>query len=75
MITPASAEEVYSQVVKSLPPSERLRLATMILNDIPPQSVVDYSDEWSEEDMRDLTTHTFRYAAESFGEEDGAEGG
>jgi hypothetical protein len=75
LVTPASAEELYEQVVKSLPLSDRLRLATMILNSIPPQSVIDYSDEWSEEDMRDLTAHTFRYAAESFGEEDGAEGG
>jgi hypothetical protein len=74
---PATAEEIYSQVVKTLPPSERLKLATMILNDIPPQSVVDYSDDWSEEDMRDLTAHSMQYAAQSFGEEveDSAEGG
>jgi hypothetical protein len=73
MVTQTTAEEVYAQVVKPLPASERLKLATMILNDIPPLSVVDYSDEWSEEDMRDLTTHTMRYAAESFGEEDDAD--
>jgi hypothetical protein len=76
--SPATAEEVYSRVVKPLPPSERLKLATMILNGIPPQSVADYSDEWSEEDMRDLTAHSVRYAAQSFGEaedEDSAEGG
>jgi hypothetical protein len=30
---------------------------------------VDYSDEWSEEDMRDFTLHSLRRAAESFGEE------
>lgn len=77
MIVQSTAEEVYVQVVKPLPPSERLKLATMILNDIPPQSVVDYSEEWSEEDMRDLTAHTMRYAAQSFGEteSDDAEGG
>jgi hypothetical protein len=78
MITQSTAEEVYAQVVKPLPASERLKLATMILNDIPPRSVVDFSDEWSEEDMRDLTAHSMRYAAESIGEEEdeaGAEGG
>lgn len=64
----STAEEIYAQAVKLLPASERLKLATMILNDIPPQSVVDYSEEWSEEDMRDLTAHTVRYAAQSFGE-------
>jgi hypothetical protein len=77
MVTQTSVEELYAKVVKALPPSERLKLATMILNDIPPQAVVDYSEEWSEEDMRDLTIHSMRYAAESFGEEDdaGAQGG
>ena len=69
MVTQTTAEEVYAQVVKPLPASERLKLATMILNDIPPLSVIDYSEEWSEEDMRDLSTHTMRYASESFGEE------
>jgi hypothetical protein len=73
MATPASAEEVYAQVVKALPPSERYKLATMILNDIPPQSVVDYSDEWSEEDMRDFTAHSWRCAARSLGEEEAAD--
>lgn len=78
MITQPKVEEIYAQVVKPLPASERLKLATMILNDIPPLSIVDYSEEWSEEDMRDLTIHTMRYAAESLAEEPedgGAEGG
>jgi hypothetical protein len=73
-----SAAEVYSQAVKPLPPSERLKLATLILNDIPPRAVVDYSEEWTEEDMRDLTIYSLRYAAQSFGEEEeeaDAEGG
>ena len=36
----------------------------------PPQAVVDYSEEWTEEDMRDLTIYSLRYAARSFGEEE-----
>ena len=76
MTTQTTADGIYIQIVKPLPASERLKLATMILNDIPPQAVVDYSEEWSEEDMRDLTEHTLRYAAQSFGEEEtGADGG
>ena len=71
MMMKTTAEEVYSQVVKTLPPSERFKLATMILNDIPPRAVVDYSEEWTEEDMRDLTIYSLRYAAQSFGEEEG----
>ena len=65
-----TAEEVYGQVVKSLPISDRFKLAMLILNDIPPQAVVDYSEEWTVEDMRDLTIYSLRYAAQSFGEEE-----
>jgi hypothetical protein len=70
VISPSTAEEVYAQAVKPLPPSERLKLATMILNDIPPQSVVDYSEEWSEEDMRDFTAASWRYALQRLEEEE-----
>jgi hypothetical protein len=48
-----NVSEIYTGTIKSMPAADRLRLATMILNDIPPQSIVDYSDEWSEEDCRD----------------------
>jgi hypothetical protein len=65
-----TVQELYEQAVKPLPAPERLRLATLILNDIPPHSVVDYNDDWSEEDMREATLHSFRRAAASFGEED-----
>ena len=46
--------EIYEQTIKSLPASDRLRLAVMILTDIPPQAVVDYRDEWTEEDYHDF---------------------
>jgi hypothetical protein len=49
-------EELYEEQIRSLPTADRLRLATMILNDIPPQSVVDYRDNWSDEDLRDSRT-------------------
>jgi hypothetical protein len=75
MTTKTTAEEVYDQIIKPLPASERLKLATMILNNIPPQSVVDYSEEWSEEDMREFTAHSLRYVAQSLGDEEGATGG
>lgn len=65
-----TVKEIYNQMVKPLPSSERFELATLILNDIPPLAVVDYSEEWTEEDMRDLTIYSLRYAAQSFGEEE-----
>lgn len=71
-----TVNQLYEQTIKPLAPAERLRLATLILNDIPPQSVVDYSDEWSEEDMRDAALHSLRQADVSFadGEDDAQPG-
>ncbi|MDZ7292194.1 MAG: hypothetical protein ONB44_18730 [candidate division KSB1 bacterium] len=69
MTAQTTAETIYSQVIRPLPLPERLKLATMILNDIPPQAVVDYSEEWTEEDMRDAALYSFRRAAKSLGEE------
>ena len=49
-----TVDQIYEQTVKPLSMADRLRLATLILNDIPPHAVVDYSDEWSEEDLSDF---------------------
>lgn len=46
---------IYEQTIKPLPAADRLRLAVLILNDIPAQSVVDYRDEWTEEDYLDFS--------------------
>ena len=48
-------QDIYDRTIKVLPAAQRLALATLILNDIPPQSVVDFSERWSEEDYRDFT--------------------
>ena len=71
-----TVNQLYEQTIKPLSPAERLRLATLILNDISPPSVVDYSDEWSEEDKRDAALHSFRQAEVSFSDgEDEAQPG
>jgi protoheme ferro-lyase len=56
-----TVREIYDRTIKPLPPADRLQLATLILNDIPPQSVVDYSEEWSDEDLRDFTRATWAH--------------
>jgi protoheme ferro-lyase len=66
----ATPEAIYAQVVKPLPLPERLKLATMILNDIPPRAVVDYSEEWTEEDMRDFTAASWAYITKKLDEEE-----
>jgi len=58
---PKTAQIIYEQVVKPLPASERLKLATMILNGIPSLAVADYSEEWTDEDYRDFATASRAY--------------
>ncbi len=62
-----TAQEIYTQVVRTLSPIERLRLANLILNGLVEQdvSVVDISDTWTEEDKLDVTNFSLQYAATS----------
>jgi hypothetical protein len=73
--SPTTAEEIYDQVVKPLPPSERYKLATIILNEISPHAVVDYSDDWSEEDIRDFTAASWKYVLEQIEKEESGDVG
>ena len=52
-------QEMYEQIIKPLPAGERLRLATLILNDIPSQLVIDQSDAWTREDEQDFSRATW----------------
>lgn len=54
-------EQLYEQAIKPLPAGERLRLAVLILNDIPPQAVADYSDEWTEQDQQDFSRASWQH--------------
>jgi hypothetical protein len=61
-------EEIYDEAIKPLSPSERFRLATLILNEIPPQSVVDICDAWNDQDMADITAFSARLFATKYPE-------
>ena len=65
-----TAQEIYNQVVLTLPLTERLRLATLILNDLVQQNVavIDQSDTWTEQDRIDLSNFSMQYAATLFPE-------
>jgi hypothetical protein len=67
-----TAQEIYTSSVKDLPPSERLRLAALILDDLAGKDtvLVERRDDWSDEDMRDLAAYSMRYATSSYPEED-----
>ncbi|MBL1209113.1 hypothetical protein [Geminocystis sp. GBBB08] len=57
-----TVQEIYSEVVEILPLDERLRLATMILNDLTNKniSLVNYSDTWTEEDQIDIVNYSLQ---------------
>jgi hypothetical protein len=65
----AAIAELYDSSIKTLPISARLQLAARILNDIPPQAVVDYQTEWSEQDQQDASAYSLWRAAASFDED------
>jgi hypothetical protein len=63
-----TAKEIYIQVIRNLSPTERLRLATLILNELVGQQLpsVDQSDTWTEEDQVDIMSFSLQYAATTF---------
>jgi hypothetical protein len=67
-----TAQEVFAETVRALPPSERLRLAALILQDLAQSevAVVDRCDTWSEQDQHDLTNFSLQYAAELYPEDE-----
>ena len=62
---PTTIDEIYTQVIRVLPPGARLQLATLILNNLASQNVgvVDESDTRTEEDISDLSKFSLQYAA------------
>jgi hypothetical protein len=66
-----TAQQLYVSEVSVLPASEQLRLATLILEGLTESAaaVLDFSDHWSDEDMRDLVAFSLRHAGKTVGEE------
>jgi len=60
-----TAREIYERDIRQLPPMDRLRLASLILDDLtgPSSRPLDVSDQWSHEDIADLTKASLDYAA------------
>jgi hypothetical protein len=72
LIMPPTAQDVYNQVIQDLPPNERLRLATLILNELVQQESqsIDHSDTWAEQDQTDIVNFSLQYADSLFPEEE-----
>lgn len=65
----SAMDDMYERDIRPLPATERLRLARRILDDLPPESVVDYSEAWSDEDLSEVSHFSLQQAAQSFVEE------
>ena len=65
---PTTIQEIYTQFISLLSPSDRLRLATLILNNLVQSNtdVVDESDSWTEQDQLDLAIFSTEYAASAY---------
>lgn len=57
--------QIYNLCIRVLPSSDRLRLATLLLNDLVQQdsAVIDESDSWTDSDIADLSNFSLQYAA------------
>ncbi|NJL37369.1 MAG: hypothetical protein HC840_19355 [Leptolyngbyaceae cyanobacterium RM2_2_4] len=66
----AAIQEIYTQVIRTLSPAERLQLATLILNNLVQHDAdfVDQSDTWTEQDQVDLVSFSLQYAATGYPE-------
>jgi hypothetical protein len=70
---PTTIQELYTQILRILPPVDRLRLVTLILNDLVQNNTnsVDESDTWTEQDQLDLVNFSLEYAATGYAEDEG----
>lgn len=70
--TDQTLQEVYQTIVATLPASDRLRLAALILNELAqqPVSVVDGSNAWTEQDQLELASFSFQHANSLFLDEE-----
>ena len=66
-----SALELYQQTIKSMPSSQRLRLASLILHDLSEATgPVDESGEWTEADLADVSRASLQHIAHQMWEDD-----
>jgi hypothetical protein len=67
-----SARDIYETSIRPLPPMERLRLASLILDELAATNGagLDIRDDWSDEDIADLTALSLKHAAVSGVDED-----
>jgi len=48
-------EQLYEEAIRPLPVGERIRLAWLIMWEHAGTGTLDYSEEWTDDDLRDFT--------------------
>ena len=48
-------EELYEEAIRPLPVGERIRLASLIMREHAGTGRLDYSEQWTDEDLREFT--------------------
>lgn len=76
----SSVDRLFEEQIRPLPESDRLRIAALILQQYadhspaPALSLADrfenYSDEWSEEDLREASMASWQYVIDRVGDDD-----
>ncbi len=69
-----TVEAIYAEVTRCLSLTERLKLASLLLNDIaqPGVTLIDRATSWSEVDQQELAAFAWHYAATAYPDEDEA---
>jgi hypothetical protein len=57
-------KDLYDTRVRPMPPAERLQLVRLIIDDLAPsEKPLDVSDDWSDDDLAELTAFSAHHAA------------
>ncbi|MDJ0725430.1 MAG: hypothetical protein QNJ38_09995 [Prochloraceae cyanobacterium] len=64
----STIQEIYQNISNTLSPSDRLRLAALILNGLTESNVavIDTGNTWTEQDLTEVTNFSLQYAANFF---------
>lgn len=67
-----TVRQIYDQDIRQLPPLERLRLATLILDELTAANGagLDISDKWSSQDITDLSAFAAAHATRALKDDD-----
>ncbi len=67
-----TAQKIFTDTVRTLPPNEQLRLAALILQDLAQSegSIVNYGNTWNKQDQGELTTYSLQYANQLYPEDE-----